>query len=210
MHLGYCETIIVALILGYFIGGIPWGYLIGRLKGIDIRNSGSGNIGATNVFRVLGKKWGGVVFALDCLKGGLPCFAAQHFFVLPVGFITKDGFGVVVAAATIFGHMFTPYLKFKGGKGVATTAGTLIALMPFVFLTCLFFWLLVFFVSRYVSLASLTSAVVLPLATFFIYKNHFWLFGVACAVSVLIFLRHKSNIRRLIEGTESRIGVKQT
>jgi glycerol-3-phosphate acyltransferase PlsY len=135
--------------VSYFFAGIPFGYITGRIKGIDIRKYGSGNIGATNVFRVLGKKEGIMVFILDFLKG-----------VIPVLFFRRYGvyFGILSFIGVFLGHTFTPYLGFKGGKGIATGFGGSIALLPLTSLFILFIWILVFILSGFVSLASISSA----------------------------------------------------
>ncbi len=206
MSVVYCIAIVL---FAYFLGSIPFGYIIGKFNGIDIRTVGSKNIGATNVTRCVGKKAGKLCFALDFLKGMLPVLIAQ---------LCKMSEYCVLAAliASILGHIFPIYLKFKGGKGVSTAAGAVMALAPLPLLTALVVWVVVFTVSRYVSLASITAAAVLPVVA--------WVFKLAgigsasaqstlslillTAIAVLAIMRHRSNIQRLLDGTESRFGKK--
>lgn len=189
--------------IGFLCGAVPFGYLAGRWKGIDIRTLGSGNIGATNVLRTLGKKWGIAVFIADMLKGFLPVLAAAH---LPVKIMPQDLFIVLVGMACLLGHMFTPFLKFKGGKGVATSAGVLLSMMPIPLGIAAVVWGVVFYAFKYVSLASIVASVVLPALTLVFYKNKIWFIVVAVAMGVLVILRHRSNIRRLLSGTENKFG----
>ena len=143
-------------VAAYFIGAIPFGFLIGKLHGIDIRKVGSGNIGATNVTRSVGKTAGKLCFFLDFLKGILPVYLAG---LLCPG---EPVVALAAGAATIAGHMFPVYLEFKGGKGVSTAAGVALALAPYPLLIAFVSWVIVFLVWRYVSLASIVAAVVLP------------------------------------------------
>ena len=193
----------------YLIGAIPFGYLIGRLHGIDIRTVGSGNIGATNVTRTVGKIQGKICFFLDFFKGALPVALVNSVF-------TQDTANLALAAglAAILGHIFPIYLKFRGGKGVATAAGVALALAPYPLLCALLVWLATFLTTRYVSLASIVAAAALPVAAAL-----FFGLGIPTpfplGASTLIFftliallaiLRHVSNIKRLLNGTESRFG----
>src|SRR5215469_12904065 len=157
-------TLVVLVIGSYVLGSIPFGYLAGRLGGIDIRQAGSGNLGATNVVRVLGKRYGYPVFALDVLKG----FGAVKMSMLmapgkPADWNSPEMFGILAAMSSVLGHLYPPWLKFKGGKGVATSAGALLALTPIAAVICAVVWIIVFGITRYVSLASVTAAVVLPI-----------------------------------------------
>jgi acyl phosphate:glycerol-3-phosphate acyltransferase len=202
---------LLIVIVCYFIGSFPSGYLIARSQGIDIRQHGSKNIGATNVLRVMGKKWGYAVFFLDAFKG---------FLAVKVGALIANGFGgsetlggVLAAVLCILGHNFTLWLGFKGGKGIATSAGVFLALFqPVVVLIGLTVWFTVFFSSRFVSLASICAAISLPIAVvFFAGKsgNDFWLLLIfAVLAAALAILRHRTNIERLLNGTESRFGKK--
>lgn len=205
-----------ALILGYLFGSIPSGYIVGRWRGVDLRREGSGNIGATNAVRVLGKKWGGLVFAADALKGALAVvcgFQAAKFFGMSEQHVINAG--VVAAICAVVGHNYPVWLNFQGGKGIAVSAGIMLALFPpLVFTFGLVVWLALFFGTRYVSVASLGSAVALPTAAVAL---HFFgrgdgFFGqcdwvrtsIAAIMCVLAVWRHKPNIERLLAGTEKR------
>lgn len=202
----------VALV-GYLLGSLPTGYLVARARGVDIRAAGSGNIGATNAFRVLGKAAGSLVLGVDALKGALACW------VLPLTALALSGDGtlktgsqslaVIAGITAILGHNYTCWLRFKGGKGIATSAGVLLVLMPAALGLCLVVWLLVFAVSRYVSLASIASAVALPVAVWAT-RGSGLLIGVACALSAMAIYKHRSNIQRLLAGTEHRFGRTKT
>jgi acyl phosphate:glycerol-3-phosphate acyltransferase len=200
-------TWLLIVFVCYFIGSFPSGYLIGRTQGIDIREHGSKNIGATNVLRVLGKKWGYIVFFLDASKGFLSVKTGQWIAEGLGGSPTLGG--VLAAVACILGHNFTIWLGFRGGKGIATSAGVFLALFqPMVVLIGLSVWFIVFFGSRFVSLASICAAISLPIAVVFFAgkKGHdFWLLLIfAVLAAALAILRHRTNIERLLNGTESR------
>lgn len=199
-----------AILLPYLIGSIPWGFLIGKFNGIDIRRYGSRNIGATNVLRVLGKGWGYFCFLLDFLKGAVPVFIVQS----NINIDTEPWVPVIAAAAVVFGHVFPVYLGFRGGKGVATTIGVLLALAPLPLLGCLIAWLVVFQLTRYVSLASCVAAAMFPLLGILQRFDNAWRGGKAdpstptlCLLFILgaiIIYRHKDNLQRLRNGTENR------
>jgi glycerol-3-phosphate acyltransferase PlsY len=202
-------TLAVLLIGSYLLGSIPFGYLAGRLKGIDIRQAGSGNVGATNVVRVLGKGYGYPVFALDVLKG----FGAVKISMLiapgrPPEWNSPEIFGIFAALSSVLGHLYPPWLKFKGGKGVATSAGALFALTPVATLIGVAIWLTVFWLTRYVSLASITAAVVLPIVILVVssqnQNNCRALVYSSVLVAAVVVWRHRSNLSRLIQGTEPR------
>jgi len=199
-------TLAVLVIGSYLLGSIPFGYLAGRLVGIDIRQAGSGNVGATNVVRVLGKGYGYPVFALDVLKG----FAAAKISMLmapgrPQEWNSPEIFGILAAISSVLGHLYPPWLKFKGGKGVATSAGALLALTPIATLIGVAIWIIVFWLTGYVSLASVIAAVVLPIVILFLswHQNKPLFYFSACVAAVVVW-RHRSNLSRLIRGTESR------
>jgi acyl phosphate:glycerol-3-phosphate acyltransferase len=204
-------TWLIIGLLSYLIGSIPFGYLVAKSQGIDIRKRGSQNIGATNVLRVMGKKWGYLVFFCDAFKGFLSvkfgALIAMHAQLSPV-------LGSVVAAiACILGHNYTIWLRFKGGKGIATSAGVVLGLFPvLVVLLVLMIWMAVFFAARYVSLASIAAAIALPVVVFFTSTksgSDFWvLFGFSVLIGALAVWRHHTNIGRLLKGTESRFGKK--
>src|SRR6476619_5967827 len=202
-------TLPAVLIGSYLLGSIPFGYLAGRLRGIDIREAGSGNVGATNVVRVLGKRYGYPVFALDVLKG----FGAVKISMLmasgrPPEWNSPEFFGIVAAMSSVLGHLYPPWLKFKGAKGVATSAGALLALTPVATLIGVAIWITVFWLTRYVSLASVTAAVVLPIVILVVTWREQeevkpLVYASACVAAVVIW-RHRSNLSRLIRGTEPR------
>jgi glycerol-3-phosphate acyltransferase PlsY len=194
---------LLLIALGAFLlGSIPTGYLVARAKGVDIRKHGSGNIGATNVFRTLGKPLGIFVFLVDALKG----FAAV--WLAAQSGDGSDWAGIVAAVAVIAGHNYTPWLGFKGGKGIATSAGVLLALMPWAVLAIAVVWVLVFKISRYVSLASICAAAALPVAVGLLWFSGCGgngpLLAFSLAISALAIWRHRTNIQRLRAGTESR------
>lgn len=204
----------VAAILAYLLGSIPWGYLAGRINGVDLRQKGSGNTGATNALRVLGKKWGYLVFTLDALKGVLAVKWSMDLAVyLNATGQEKIYAGVLAAIFVMVGHSYPVWLKFQGGKGIATAAGVMLALFPLpVFSFGLLVWGLLFYTTRYVSIASLGAAVSLPTSA-----GILWWFGlcdpllvvIAMAMCALAVWRHKSNIQRLLAGTEKRFEKKQ-
>jgi len=214
--------LVVSCLLAYLIGAIPFSWLFVRvLKGIDLRTVGSGNLGSTNAMRVLGLPWGIAIQALDILKGWLPVFAAQFlerepyylhsspegwpmFLVTP--FIQFQYAILVVGLAAVLGHMFPVYMKFRGGKGVNTGLGVFLALAPKATLVALAIGLAVLALWRYVSLGSMIGATILPLAVWMFYPNQIALILITAAMAVLIIFMHRSNIRRLLAGTESRLG----
>ena len=199
----------VLLIGSYLLGSIPFGYLAGRLEGIDIRKVGSGNVGATNVVRVLGKKYGYPVFALDVLKG----FGAVKISMLvapgvPPAWNSPEIIEILAAISSVLGHLYPPWLRFKGGKGVATSAGALLALTPVATLIGVVVWVIVFWLTRYVSLASVTAAVVLPMIILGITwqdqnKAKPLVLASACVAAIVVW-RHRSNLSRLMRGNEPR------
>lgn len=193
---------LITLAAAYLLGAVPFGLLIGRLKGIDIRQHGSGNIGATNVLRVLGKPLGITTFVLDALKGFVPSF----FFPAWFGAAMEPGvISVLCGAAAILGHNFPVFLGFKGGKGIATSAGVLIGIAPLAALAGVIAWVAVFFTSRYVSLASILAAAAVIAAGWWFYRDgHLILPVVLTVLGLLAILRHKANIQRLLNGTENR------
>lgn len=202
------ETVVIVglVLVAYLLGAIPFGFLIGRLNGVDIRRQGSGNIGATNVFRSVGKRWGGLALVLDALKGLLP---ALFFPTLAATLTTVEagrGLALLYGCAAVFGHNWPVYLRFKGGKGVATTGGALIGVAPAALGLGLAAWLMVFFVSRYVSLASVTAAFVIPVAAWWRYHaSGLTVPIVLTLLGAVAIVRHRGNIKRLLNGTENRI-----
>jgi len=203
----------VICLLSYFLGSIPTGYLVGRSQGIDIRQHGSGNIGATNIFRTLGKKYGIFVFACDALKGLLAVRLAMVFSHHLPG-IPEAIAGIMGAICCILGHNFTCWLQFKGGKGIATSAGVLIGMLPLASLGLVAVWALIFYTTGYVSLASILAAVALPAIVFamllFGLLQGWPYFYFALVVGVIAVWRHRTNIQRLLNGTESSFRKKKT
>lgn len=230
-------------LLAFLLGSIPFGLIIAKLKGINIRDHGSGNIGATNVLRVIGKKYGITCLLLDALKGFIPVMLAVNLVqitgkstgLLHVGGLdsfalilpASDQFKgqlvhVITALAAVLGHNYSPWVGFRGGKGIATSAGVLLALMPAGVALLVIVWLIVFALSRYVSLASIVAAAALPLITHIGARFHhlnndkslptLWqagtwnkpLFVFSLVIAVLAIWKHQANIQRLLGGTEHR------
>jgi acyl phosphate:glycerol-3-phosphate acyltransferase len=204
---------LVIVILCYLIGSFPSGYLVGKSQGIDIRQHGSGNIGATNVLRVMGKKWGYLVFFCDSLKGFISVKVGVWLTVSAGGDTTLAG--VLAGICCIVGHNYTVWLHFKGGKGIATSIGVLLAIVPIgIVLVILIVWVAVFFVWKYVSLASICAALSLPVAVLalfpFVGHGNYWVLLVfSLIVAGLAVWRHRSNIDRLLHGKENRFGTKR-
>lgn len=201
------------LVGSYMLGSIPFGYLAGRIAGVDIRNFGSGNIGATNVVRVLGKQYGYPVFMLDFLKGlaAVRVAVAIAARVRPE-WVSAELLGIAAAVFSVIGHSFPLWLGFKGGKGVATSAGALFALMPLATLFGIAVWGLIFWTTKYVSLASIAAAVALPGIIFLMRPQDDisgkLLFYCSLCLAAVITWRHRSNLSRLVRGTEPRFGKK--
>ena len=190
-------SIILVTIIGYLLGAISFAVIIARSQGVDIFKEGSGNPGATNVKRILGKKWGHAVFALDALKG----FTAT---VLPLMVYSDDRLAIIGLIAAILGHSFSVFLKFRGGKGVATTIGGLLVLMCPVLLLGLVVWLIIFYMKKVVALASIFFAASLPISAYFIYGKEDPRFYLGLVLALLIVVRHRSNITRMFSGKESK------
>jgi glycerol-3-phosphate acyltransferase PlsY len=219
MHPAELLTFGLILLPAYFLGSIPFGLLVGRLGGIDVRQHGSGNIGATNVWRVLGPKWGGATFLLDAGKGFAAVRIAENIAWARVPQPVPEDYlayaSVFAALACILGHTFPVWLKFKGGKGVATSLGVLLAVVPpLATAVVLAVWVLTFAFSRYVSLASILAALALPLTVgallhFHEIQGRVYL-AFACAAAFLVVRRHRENIKRLFAGTEHRFKKSQS
>lgn len=196
------------LLVAYLIGSLPFGLYIAKSRGVDLREVGSGNIGATNVFRSVGKGVGLLTFFLDAMKGTLPTL----LFPTMVQEVESGAeLGLLFGCAAILGHNFPIFLKFRGGKGVATSAGVLLAAAPLSLLSGLAVFAGVAKFSGYVSLASMSAAVLIAVTGWFLYGHEGWILpGVLTALAVMVVLRHRSNIRRLLKGTESKVGSKAT
>ena len=189
---------ILIIVIGYLIGSIPNGLIFGKMIwNVDLRQRGSGNIGATNAWRVIGKKAGILIFFLDFLKGVIPVFLASIFIGTPWSM-------VIAGLASIAGHVFSIFAAFQGGKAVATGLGVITVLMPNIAAIVFVVWLAIVLITRYVSLGSIVASILVPiLAVVFEYPQPFFSFGVFTAT--LIVLRHRPNIKRLLNGTENKI-----
>lgn len=190
-------SVFLVTLIGYLIGSISFASIIARINGVDIFKEGSGNPGATNVKRVMGAKWGNLVFILDASKGfisaGLPLILFEG----------DNRLAVVALIASILGHSFSIFLKFRGGKGVATTMGGLLALMWMVLFIGILIWLLLFFTTKIVALASIIFAVSLPITAYFIYGHQDPRFYLGIILLFIILLRHRANINRIFSGKEN-------
>ena len=202
------------IVLAYLLGSIPTGLLVARIKGVDIRKVGSGNIGATNVSRTLGKPWGILTFVGDALKGLVPALLFPKFAGADAaaawGPAWAGSLGILSAMAAILGHNFSIFLRFKGGKGVATSAGALLGIAPAAVAIGLVVWALFFYTTRYVSLASIVAALTIPAAGWLLYRDGGpllpWMLTV---LGLLVIVRHKANIQRLLQGKEHRFEKKR-
>lgn len=203
---------VVTALLAYLLGSIPTGFLVAQAKGVDIRAVGSGNIGATNVLRTLGKPAGIFVLFMDALKGWVAVVLMTRLLLLAFG-LGADGARmevcqIIAALCAILGHNYTCWLHFKGGKGIATSAGVLLALVPWALITIFIIWIVVFAVTRYVSLGSLAAAAALPFASWVTHESLTKVI-VTGAMAALAIYKHKGNIQRLLNGTEPRFGQKK-
>ncbi|WP_406719284.1 glycerol-3-phosphate 1-O-acyltransferase PlsY [Wolbachia endosymbiont (group B) of Eucosma cana] len=187
--------IFVVFVLSYILGSIPFSLIIAKINGINLREVGSGNIGATNVARTGNKFLAAIALFLDTSKGFIAVYTAQQFCD------NNDFYIYVSAILAVLGHMFPIWLRFNGGKGVATTLGVLVALNISIALAFVFVWLIVFFIFRYSSLASLAANAAAVIASFFFQKE---LFLILLTVAILIFLKHYKNIANLLQGREHK------
>lgn len=205
---GYILTALAA----YLLGSIPTGFLVAKARGVDIRTVGSGNIGATNVFRFLGKPAGIFVLFADALKGWLAVVVITRVVTmvlhLPGDQLIQEWLAICAGVCAILGHNFTCWLHFKGGKGIATSAGVLTALVPLSLVVILIVWIVVFALTRYVSLASICASFTLPFAAWLTHQS-VTLIAITAALAVLAIYKHKANIQRLLKGTESRLALKK-
>ena len=217
--LGY----VIVAIAAYLLGSVPTGFLVARARGIDIRAAGSGNIGATNAMRVLGKPAGIFVLLMDALKGYVACawlpplifnWLAPHYSGLFVDFKIQPvelqvRFHVVAGIFAVLGHNYTCWLKFKGGKGIATSAGVYLALAPLPLLIAMVVFILALLATRYVSVGSISAAVALTAAVWMLTPHKVLLGIVTTVLGVLAIYKHKGNLQRLAAGTESRLQFKK-
>ena len=196
----------------YLLGSIPFGFLVAKAKGIDIRSVGSGNIGATNAMRVLGKPAGIFVLLMDALKGYAACtwFVTLIFKSFTVAPEHVETLQIVAGIFVVLGHNYTCWLKFKGGKGIATTAGVYLALAPWAVLVALVVFILAVLLTKYVSVGSIAAAIALPVTVWVMTPHNLFLGIVTTALGALAIYKHKGNIQRLMAGTENRLGKKET
>jgi len=207
--------IIIALITSYLLGSVPTAYCFGRLlRGIDIRKHGSGNVGATNALRVLGKGPGIAVLGLDILKGLAAVLILGNVFGPKMPGLSTEALSVLLGMGCIIGHNWTVFLQFKGGKGIATSLGVLIGLatnlqgLRIVLGAVIVTWFIVFLLARIVSLASILSAIFLPVYMFLFRQPGILLFS-SLILSFFVILRHKSNLNRLFQGKEPRLNFRK-
>lgn len=199
--------------LAYLVGSIPTGYLVARARGVDIRSMGSGNIGATNALRVLGKRVGIMVLLFDFAKGLLACLGLPLLMQALYGpeevRIGTISLAFASAVGVVVGHNFTIWLRFKGGKGIATTAGVMAALVPWALVAALSVWILLLLLTRYVSVGSVAAAVTMPVATWFTSHGDILLTAMMSILGIMAIWKHKGNLQRLVAGTESRFSLKK-
>jgi glycerol-3-phosphate acyltransferase PlsY len=197
-HMTSINITIVSLV-GYLLGAISFAVIVARSQGVNILTYGSGNPGATNVTRALGSKFGNIVFALDALKGGI----AAGWPIVVFGGELGLKLGIIGLIASIFGHSFSVFLKFKGGKGVATTMGGLVVIMPSVLLIGVAVWAAIFYSTRLVAIASMLFAVSLAVSAYVLYGVGDPRLTLGSVLAVLIVVRHRSNIARMLQGKEN-------
>ncbi len=202
--------IILLIMFSYLIGAIPFSFILcKKLKNIDIRTVGSKNVGATNAARILGKKWFFIIMLMDAFKGFLIVFFTQylisHHFIKPFSFLP-----MLISISVISGHTFPIYLKFKGGKGVAVSAGVLLALDCRLMLLPILVFILAVVISRYISLGSTLGSLLLPISVLIFYQNNmdYFLFFFCFIISLYVIVKHKENIKRIFKGTERKWGEK--
>ncbi|HET7872104.1 MAG TPA: glycerol-3-phosphate 1-O-acyltransferase PlsY [Terriglobales bacterium] len=195
---------VIIAVIGYLLGSIPFGYLLVRIfRGEDVRTIGSGNIGATNVARTGAKGLGAATLALDAVKGLAAVATAS--WLAPSGSSALTYMSLAALAAVV-GHMFPVWLKFKGGKGVATALGVFILLFPKALLVSLFLFIVVVAATRFVSLGSMLGAISFPVVSYFVYRPDWQALAPTCVIALLIVVKHHQNIRRLLAGNENRFG----
>jgi len=200
----------ICVVCAYLLGSVPFGLLLARSRGVNIREVGSGNIGATNVFRAVGKGLGITAFVCDFIKGLLPVVLFPLLLQKLTGAEPSLAFQLICGCVAVAGHNWPIFLKFKGGKGVATSAGMLAGIAPAVVGIGLLFWILTFLTTRYVSVASLCAAVVIAVSGWILYYDGNVLRpAILSLLALLIIIRHRTNIGRIIKGTENRFEFKK-
>ncbi|MCC6220810.1 MAG: glycerol-3-phosphate 1-O-acyltransferase PlsY [Deltaproteobacteria bacterium] len=201
---------VVPITIAFLLGAIPFGYIVGRLKGVDIRKHGSGNIGATNASRILGKKLGAITLLLDAAKGALASSLWRLSFFAPAGYLSSFNFPLCLGFAAILGHCFSPFLRFRGGKGVATALGVYIVSMPFFCLLSLAVFAIAYLTTGYVALGSILAASSLPIMLLAIPNNYPpYTLIFAFLSCVVIIIRHRENVARLLNGTEKKLQLRK-
>lgn len=204
---------LVGFLLAYLMGSLPTAFIAGKIaRSIDIREHGSGNVGATNVFRVLGAKWGSAVLVIDIAKSFLAVLICGPLIQEAWNTVPISVLLLLTGMSAIAGHIWTPFLRFAGGKGVASSLGVALAVMPLAAIISLTTFLIVFSWSRYVSLGSLLAALVFPIAVTLFYRSFPGfpiILGTSLFLCLLIVVKHRSNIARLMKGTESQVGRKK-
>ncbi len=204
MSSGENVTVLLLILAAYLTGAIPTSFIVGRIRGIDLRTHGSGNLGATNVFRVLGWRAAVPVFIVDIFKGWFPTFCFPLWDRADITLLA-----LAYGAAAIVGHVFSIYVRFKGGKGVATSAGVLLALAPLAVLVGLVVWSTLVFTTGFVSVGSIVAAVLLPFVVL-AQQGTSPVFGLSLGLAAFVVFAHRSNIKRLLRGEEPSFRRKKT
>jgi len=194
----------LAMVTAYLLGSIPCSYIAGRLKGVDIRKEGSGNAGATNVLRVIGKGPAATVLILDMLKALIAVTLVASFFAEKGAFVGLKGLQAILGLCVVSGHIWSPFLNFKGGKGVASTMAVSLMLVPYAALAGLFIFLITVLKTGFISLGSILFVVTVPIASALIGSYTGFIF-MTVTLCMIVSYRHKSNIKRLVSGTENKI-----
>jgi glycerol-3-phosphate acyltransferase PlsY len=203
-------TFLILLVVGYFLGAIPFGVLIARANGVDIMKVGSGNIGATNVIRGLGKGWGITVFVLDMLKGTIPALLARWTISEPIAGIDPQAVWFLCGLAAVVGHAKSPFLRFRGGKGVSTAMGAGLGAIPLVALAAFTLFAILLATIRYMSVASVVAVSAAPVFAYLIPNQSPAIVPILLILAVVVTLLHRKNITRLREGTEPKFSFKKT
>ncbi len=191
------KVYVFSIIAGYILGSIPWAYILTKyLKNIDITKEGSGNLGTTNVYRTSGIKIAVSVYILDMLKGLLPILIGRYY-----GY---EDVGVIASVFAVIGHCYSPFMKFKGGKGVAVSSGMILAINPYMFLGLLAIQFFVLFATKIMSIASISTAILFPVTTGFLYNIGIKFYS-ALFIGLFVIFKHKDNIKRLLKGEEKRL-----
>ncbi len=199
------------IICAYLIGSVPTALIISKkFFGIDIRDYGSGNMGATNTFRVLGSKYGTIVMVFDILKGvvAVALYNFLPYYLNHGNSLDRTNFMIGLGLSAVLGHVFPIWANFKGGKGVATLCGMILAIQPVIAISCILVFISVLYLTRFVSLSSILAALMLPISVLWIWNEHEFLYRLfALLVAIMVLITHQKNIGRLLRGAESRIPI---